>query len=322
MPRIKRWFPVSHDINSDPEVWELTNTFGEWLLPVWLEILSVTDRADGEYNGTPTAIANNLARFSLNLRRDKDEVRRRFKGTTASFRAELALYWMTLRRWLLPIVLTETGPMVLEWWPNHHRMVAEWSPNRWRMVGEWWPTGAPIIGFITRNHWKYHRREERNMVPSEPSEPIRSEPLKIKEEEQASPVPSVEALNRLNGSMNLTEGVVPIEQPKRRVLDPRIKVVADRIFKSDPVKFVRLVVWIKDAESKQYPAEVIVAALEQFEPYAAKINPWYAYLSKIVLRVNQNFNAAQAVAEHVRYNQQLADDAKVIGIKGLIKGIG
>ena len=48
MPRIIRWFRVSHDINSDPEVWELTNTFGERALRVWLEILSIADRNSGQ----------------------------------------------------------------------------------------------------------------------------------------------------------------------------------------------------------------------------------------------------------------------------------
>lgn len=47
VPRIKRWFPVSHDINSDPEVWELTDRFGVTGLRVWLELLSIGDRNDG-----------------------------------------------------------------------------------------------------------------------------------------------------------------------------------------------------------------------------------------------------------------------------------
>jgi len=47
VPRIKRWFPVSHDINSDIEVWELTDKFGLTGLRAWLEILSIADRNDG-----------------------------------------------------------------------------------------------------------------------------------------------------------------------------------------------------------------------------------------------------------------------------------
>jgi len=178
VPRIKHWFPVSHDLNHDPEVWELTNTFGDWMLLAWLDILSVTDRAEGQYMGSPTAIAATLSKLCLGLRRDKDEVRRRFKGTNAAYRSELALYWMTLRRWLLPIILTDQGEIVLEWWPNHARMVAEWSPNRYRIVGEWWPNGAPIIGFKTRNHWKYHRTQEPKQFPPNQTRPNQTKPIK------------------------------------------------------------------------------------------------------------------------------------------------
>lgn len=47
MPRIKRWFPVSHDINADPEVWTLRRSIGEKALSVWLELLSISDRNEG-----------------------------------------------------------------------------------------------------------------------------------------------------------------------------------------------------------------------------------------------------------------------------------
>jgi hypothetical protein len=47
MPVIKRWFPVSHDINRDPEVRELCKRFGVSGLRIWLEILSIADRNGG-----------------------------------------------------------------------------------------------------------------------------------------------------------------------------------------------------------------------------------------------------------------------------------
>jgi len=47
VPKIRRWFNVSHDINSDPEVWELTDKFGVAGLRFWLEILSIGDRNEG-----------------------------------------------------------------------------------------------------------------------------------------------------------------------------------------------------------------------------------------------------------------------------------
>lgn len=51
MPQIKRWFPVSHDINADPEIWELTDQFGVTGLRAWLEILSIADRNEGVLPG-------------------------------------------------------------------------------------------------------------------------------------------------------------------------------------------------------------------------------------------------------------------------------
>ena len=47
MPKIRRWFHVSHDINADPEVWILRRSVGEKALSIWLEILSIADRNDG-----------------------------------------------------------------------------------------------------------------------------------------------------------------------------------------------------------------------------------------------------------------------------------
>ena len=47
MPAIIRWFKVTHDINSDPELWELRELFGDRAGFVWLEILSIADRNNG-----------------------------------------------------------------------------------------------------------------------------------------------------------------------------------------------------------------------------------------------------------------------------------
>ncbi len=51
MPRIKRWFPVSHDINADPEVWAMCHEIGEKALRIWLEFLSIADRNESELPG-------------------------------------------------------------------------------------------------------------------------------------------------------------------------------------------------------------------------------------------------------------------------------
>jgi len=61
MPRIKRWFPVSHDINRDPEMWELCAKFGDKALRCWLEILSIADRNEGELQGSLNSISTAVA---------------------------------------------------------------------------------------------------------------------------------------------------------------------------------------------------------------------------------------------------------------------
>ena len=47
MPRIYRWFAVSDDINSDPEVWELRNKFGDRAGFIWLEFCAIGHRNGG-----------------------------------------------------------------------------------------------------------------------------------------------------------------------------------------------------------------------------------------------------------------------------------
>jgi hypothetical protein len=85
MPKIRRWFPVSHDINSDPEVWALTDKFGDRGLRAWLEILSIADRNDGLI----TMPLDDLVRaFSIKLSTNQNRMR-------------LLLDWFQIRLWLI-----------------------------------------------------------------------------------------------------------------------------------------------------------------------------------------------------------------------------
>ncbi len=61
MPRIRRWFPVSHEINRDREVQTLRDLFGDSMVLVWLEMLSEADRKDGKVVGTVAEIATDLS---------------------------------------------------------------------------------------------------------------------------------------------------------------------------------------------------------------------------------------------------------------------
>ena len=47
MSKYGGWHPLSHDLNADPEVWELTERFGDRSLRIWIEVLSIADRNEG-----------------------------------------------------------------------------------------------------------------------------------------------------------------------------------------------------------------------------------------------------------------------------------
>lgn len=68
MPRIRRWHPVSHDFNRDPEVQDLRHAYGQWMGYVWLEMLSIADKNEGRIKGDRASIAASLAWVSLSGR--------------------------------------------------------------------------------------------------------------------------------------------------------------------------------------------------------------------------------------------------------------
>lgn len=58
MARYKRYFPVSHEINRDPEVWEITDQFGDRSLRFILEIFSLLDRHENRLPITDQLMAS------------------------------------------------------------------------------------------------------------------------------------------------------------------------------------------------------------------------------------------------------------------------
>jgi hypothetical protein len=65
MPKIKRYFPVSHQFNRDPEVRELRQKYADWMGYVWQEMCSISDMNEGEVPGKAEEIAKSLAYISL-----------------------------------------------------------------------------------------------------------------------------------------------------------------------------------------------------------------------------------------------------------------
>lgn len=84
MPRIKRYFPVSHELLDDPEVWNLCAQFGDRSLRLWLYILSHLDRSENRWRLPGQWLAS---------------VSRATRQTPASVRS--AVGWMVASGWLV-----------------------------------------------------------------------------------------------------------------------------------------------------------------------------------------------------------------------------
>jgi hypothetical protein len=249
VPRIKRWFPVSHDFLDDPDVIEMRQKFGDRSVFFWLRLLSWADRNEGEIKGSLQSIA-------LSFGRDYDQFHRRSAGD----RAEMTLRWMVDRGW----IELRSGSIYIV------------------------------------NYAKYHRTEERKPIP--PNLPILSEPSEsYKISPRAAPEPSAD-VTKVNG------------------LDAGIKRVADRIYATDTKRFLKLIIWIKEAQKHHFADKVIAASLLRFEPYAAQVGDgWYPYLDKIINKVSKDFNMSRSVNEHEQRKADEREVAKAWNLKGLVK---
>lgn len=85
MPRIIRWFPVTHEINADPELWELREIHGDRAGFIWLECLSIADRNDGVVGPASDQTRNQLAS----------------KCRTSRVKVESVLDWCRVKGWLV-----------------------------------------------------------------------------------------------------------------------------------------------------------------------------------------------------------------------------
>jgi len=163
MPRIKRWFPVSQSINQDPEIWEMTRTFGERALRVWLEILSIGDRNEGVLKGSIEGWAGVLAavyseRNPRWVRRDLETLQR-------------------LLRWL-----SERGLIVVrDGSESCQTGFLKLSEAAQRAIRQ-----ASNPSLVITNYAKYHKTWELDKIPvgtplgslpSEPSDPILTRPI-------------------------------------------------------------------------------------------------------------------------------------------------
>jgi hypothetical protein len=65
MPSYKRYHPVNHNFNRDPEIIEARKQFGDWIALAWQECLAIGDRNKGIVPGTIAQIGDIIAPVSL-----------------------------------------------------------------------------------------------------------------------------------------------------------------------------------------------------------------------------------------------------------------
>jgi len=149
VPSPKRWFPVSHELPTDPEMYLMMKVHGPRFVMTWLWILSRIDQSDNSFRWPEDTVAE----VSRSLHQSAKKVRRQ-------------LHDVVKKGWLIVLESTESG------WPCR---------------------------LATANYLKYHRPQDVSasrrssfrhplLTPSEPSEPIRSEPKEKKKKDGIGPL--------------------------------------------------------------------------------------------------------------------------------------
>lgn len=150
MPVPKRYFKVSHEINHDPEVWELTDMFGERALRLWLQYLSSFDKGDNQFKLSGLWVSQLAKATKLNLH--------------TVLRCTL---WMIDRGWIavngeqrLAGEWSETARRLAEDWPKTHRRLAGDLPETHRRMVEDWSEIGRKLSLCAPNFLKYNRSKE------------------------------------------------------------------------------------------------------------------------------------------------------------------
>jgi len=102
-------------------------------------------------------------------------------------------------------------------------------------------------------------------------------------------------------------------------IDPKIKAVAEPIFKVNPKKYARLVMWIS-AAGKAHRPDVVRLALERFIPYAPTVSDtWWPYLDKILDKTEKDLSFADHEAEHNRLKKEMKKPNPNLSVTDLVK---
>ena len=168
MPTITRWFRVTHDINSDPEIWELRELYGDRAALVWLEMLSIADRNSGNVG------MNNKQFYSILAS----------KCRVYAPKTKAIIEWCLTRKWLVEL---DT---------NSPRIAHELLANIARTSNElpiFAPSSQHIHGYLWVVKWrKYNRVREVDELLSPPTPSPTPTPKPLKEHTAPSAAPKKE----------------------------------------------------------------------------------------------------------------------------------
>ena len=106
MPRIKRYHPISHEFNRDPEVQDLRRQSADWMGYVWLEMLAIADKNNGHIKGTIDELARGLAWLSLSDR-----------PSFSRGKIEVGIRFMLEKGWIKDV----TGSFLVCKYPDYHK---------------------------------------------------------------------------------------------------------------------------------------------------------------------------------------------------------
>ena len=105
----------------------------------------------------------------------------------------------------------------------------------------------------------------------------------------------------------------PPDPPKpKKELDPTVKLWADKVYQSNPAKFRKLIVWIKECEKFNFTPVMVAMALERFFPYRDQIDQWYPYLDKLVKKAEGDINRDQHLLEHEQHKEEVRQASKIL----------
>jgi len=160
MPTITRWFHVTHDINGDPEMWELREKFGDRAGFVWLECLSIADRNSGLVGTDSPQLRNILA--------TKCRMRPATVGQIINWC--LAKGWLDASKPLANDLLAASQPLA-----NHlpaSLRVAKWAKyNKTRETKQFpsYPNlSSPLLSYSSKKKNKKIAPSHRNVTPPTP----------------------------------------------------------------------------------------------------------------------------------------------------------